>query len=73
MAKSVSERVKKRRDILRKSGLRPIQIWVPDTRRPGFASECHRQSKLASESDIVDLVLLNLMDNLLDDMHEESE
>lgn len=73
MAKSVRERVKKRRDTLRRSGLRPIQIWVPDTRRKGFAAECHRQSKLAAESDIVDLELLNLMDNLLDDMYEESE
>jgi hypothetical protein len=24
--------------------LRPVQIWVPDTRRPGFAEECRRQS-----------------------------
>jgi hypothetical protein len=23
--------------------LRPVQIWVPDTRRPGFAAECRRQ------------------------------
>ncbi|WP_218151139.1 antitoxin MazE-like protein [Nitrosospira briensis] len=21
-------------------GLRSVQIWVPDTRRPGFAEEC---------------------------------
>lgn len=34
---------------LRAQGLRPIQIWVPDTRRPGFAEECRRQSRLASE------------------------
>jgi hypothetical protein len=25
---------------------RPVQIWVPDTRRPGFAEECRRQSRL---------------------------
>jgi hypothetical protein len=31
---------------LRESGLRPVQIWVPDTRRPGFAEECRRQSLL---------------------------
>lgn len=29
---------------LRAPGLRPIQIWVPDTRRPRFAEECRRQS-----------------------------
>jgi hypothetical protein len=26
--------------------LRPIQIWVPDTRAPGFAAEATRQSRL---------------------------
>jgi hypothetical protein len=33
---------------LREQGLRPIQIWVPDTRRPGFAEECQRQSRVVS-------------------------
>ncbi len=40
----VSERVKKHRIGLRAAGLRPVQIWVPDTRRSGFAQECRRQS-----------------------------
>ena len=39
-----AERVKRRRDRLRRAGLRPVQIWVPDTRRRGFAEECRRQS-----------------------------
>ncbi len=43
MAK-VSELVKLHRDNLRRAGLRPIQIWVPDTRRAGFLEECQRQS-----------------------------
>ena len=43
---SVTERVQKRRDNLRAAGLRPVQIWVPDTRRPAFADECRRQSLL---------------------------
>jgi hypothetical protein len=29
---------------LRRQGLRPIQIWVPETRSAGFAAEAHRQS-----------------------------
>ncbi len=29
--------------------MRPLQIWVPDTRRPGFAQECRRQSTLLRE------------------------
>ncbi len=44
MGTSVTERVEKRRAALRLAGLRPVQIWVPDTRRPLFAEECHRQS-----------------------------
>jgi len=35
-----------RREALRSAGLRPVQIWVPDTRRPGFAEEARRQSLL---------------------------
>lgn len=40
----VAERVRRHREELRAAGLRPIQIWVPDARRPGFADECRRQS-----------------------------
>jgi hypothetical protein len=28
------------------TGLRLIQLWVPDTRSPRFAAECRRQSRL---------------------------
>jgi len=44
MGSSTLERVQKHRAALRAAGLRPVQIWVPDTRRPGFAEECRRQS-----------------------------
>jgi hypothetical protein len=46
MSTSVSQRVQKHRDGLRAAGLRPVQIWVPDTRREDFALECRRQSRL---------------------------
>lgn len=46
MPTTVNERVTRRRIALREAGLRPVQIWVPDTRRPGFAEECRRQSAL---------------------------
>lgn len=39
-----AERVARHRRALRAAGLRPVQIWVPDTRRRGFAAECRRQS-----------------------------
>ena len=48
MATPGSKRVRKHRESLRASGLRPVQIWVPDTRREGFAEECRRQSRLVS-------------------------
>ena len=62
---STSERVQKHRAALRASGLRPVQIWVPDTRRPGFAAECQRQSKLASQADRADVEMMDFMDEAL--------
>ena len=44
MAQNIAARVQKHRDSLRSLGLRPIQIWVPDTRKRGFRAECRRQS-----------------------------
>lgn len=40
----IRKRVASHRQRLRAAGLRPVQIWVPDTRRPGFAEACRRQS-----------------------------
>jgi len=69
----VSERVKKHRDALRASGLRPVQIWVPDTRRPGFAEECRRQSLVVAAADAADADLNVFMDAALADLDEEDE
>jgi len=44
-------KVKSHRERLRASGLRPVQLWVPDTRAPGFAKEARRQCLLANASD----------------------
>ena len=41
-ASDVRKRVAAHRAELRKRGLRPIQIWVPDTRAPGFAEDLRR-------------------------------
>lgn len=46
MGSTTSERVQKHRDALRAAGMRPVQIWVPDTRLETFALECQRQSRL---------------------------
>ncbi len=61
-------RVQKRRDALRMAGLRPVQIWVPDTRRPDFADECRRQSRLVAQADARDHTLEQFMDEALTDI-----
>ena len=38
-------RVRRARERLRAKGLRPVQIWVPDVRAPGFAKELARQCR----------------------------
>lgn len=48
--RDVGRRVAAHRVRLREQGLRPLQIWVPDTRAPEFADEAHRQSELAAAS-----------------------
>jgi hypothetical protein len=47
---SSRDKVRSHRERLRAQGLRPIQIWVPDTRSPAFAAEARRQCKLIAES-----------------------
>jgi len=44
------DKVRAHRDRLRRQGLRPIQIWVPDVRSPTFAAEAHRQSLAVARS-----------------------
>lgn len=68
MRANVSDRVQKHRAALRAAGLRPIQIWVPDTRASGFAEECRRQSLLAAAADRHDEELTAFMDEALSDV-----
>ncbi len=64
----INARVPKHRDALRMAGLRPVQIWVPDTRRAGFAEECRRQSRLAAQADMADTDMLHFTDEALADV-----
>jgi Protein of unknown function (DUF3018) len=52
VSKNTSSRAKVRdhRQRLRRQGLRPIQIWVPDVRAPRFRKEAHRQSAAVAAS-----------------------
>ena len=66
--RTVAERVRKRREVLRAEGLRPVQIWVPDTRAEGFAEACARQTALAAAADRADPGLMNFLDAALRDL-----
>jgi hypothetical protein len=46
--KRPTDKMRDYRTRLRAAGLRPVQIWVPDTRSPQLAKEARRQSRLAS-------------------------
>ncbi len=49
-----TERVARRRDKMRAAGLRPVQIWVPDTRQAAFAAECRRQCAVIAQAEATD-------------------
>jgi hypothetical protein len=49
-SKSSRDKVRAHRKRLRQQGLRPIQIWVPDTRSPSFVAEAHKQSLAVARS-----------------------
>ena len=73
MPTSVSQRVHKRREALRAAGLRPVQIWVPDTRKPGFAEECRRQAIVTAKADLADQDLQDFLDAALVDLDGNDE
>lgn len=56
----VNGRVAAYRKRMAERGFRVVQIWVPDTRKPGFAAECRRQSLLLrgdpKEKEILDFI-----------------
>ncbi|MBK5939646.1 antitoxin MazE family protein [Halochromatium roseum] len=64
----VNARVQRHREALRRAGLRPVQIWVPDTRRADFAEECRRQSRLAAQADVADSDMQHWLDEALTDL-----
>ncbi|NYT77719.1 antitoxin MazE family protein [Alcaligenaceae bacterium] len=64
----INARVQKHRNALRMAGLRPVQIWVPDTRRPDFAEECRRQCRLIANAEKAGTQLDRLMDESIADV-----
>ena len=70
-ASTSAQRVAKRRAALRAQGLRPVQIWVPDTRAPGFAEECARQAAIADAANRADPELVQFEEAAAADIAED--
>ncbi len=70
---STRDRVRQHRERLRRQGMRPIQIWVPDVRSPEFAAEAHRQSLAIaqSEGEADDQAFVDAISSGWDDAEEE--
>jgi len=70
---STRDRVRQHRQRLRKQGLRPVQIWVPDVTAPEFEAEAHRQSAAiaASEQDADDQAFVDAISSEWDDTTEQ--
>ena len=67
MPVSSAYRVRRHREAMRKKGMRPITLWVPDTRSPEVLAEAARQCQLANEADKTDLAV-----QFFDDLTDES-
>ena len=62
MSTSSTERVRKTREAMRAQGLRPVQIWVQDTRSPEFKAEISRQMAVIAAAEADDRELWDFMD-----------
>lgn len=70
MPQAVRSRVQRHRHHLRAQGMRPVQIWVPDTRAPGFQEEARRQCLAANEADRRDGTM-DFLESIEDDVFGE--
>lgn len=68
MVTPISQRVRKHREGLRQAGMRPVQLWVPDTRAQRFTQECRRQCLLVAQADAADPEVFEVLDAALDDL-----
>ena len=68
MATPIGQRVRKHREALREAGMRPMQLWVPDTRARQFVDECRRQCRLVVQADAADTEALGVLDAALGDL-----
>ncbi len=50
MKSTTAMRVQKHRENLRSKGLKPMQIWVPNTNNHSFVQACRKQALIANAS-----------------------
>ena len=48
--RNTRDKVRAYRERMRARGLRPVQIWLPDTRTAAFKVEAHRQSLAVAQT-----------------------
>jgi hypothetical protein len=65
-------RVRRYREELRARGLRPVQIWVPDTRSPIFKAQARKQAERVNAADDLDGTMEWLEDVSLFDEPDEA-
>ncbi len=63
---AASKRMASYRERMRAAGLRPLQIWVPDTKSPDFAAKCLRQSLAIAQSDPDGAAMSQLIEDVAD-------
>jgi hypothetical protein len=68
-AMTASEKMRAHRARMRAKGFKLVQMWVPDTSRPGFAEEVRRQSLLVSGTP-GELDAIEFLDAVSQDMDE---
>ena len=66
---SPSSRMASYRQRMRAAGLRPVQIWVPDTRSPEFTEICRRQAAAVAKAERNDADLRGFMDAAFADLN----
>ena len=55
---------------MREAGLRPVQLWVPDVRRPDFTELARRESVAVNLADADDDIMLFLEEHSALEDHE---
>ncbi len=65
-AQTPAQRMAAYRQRMRAQGLRPKQIWMPDTKSPEFIAECRRQSLALAAIEKEDDELMSFLEKIQD-------